>query len=92
MIVSILHKGLKLLWTKNEAAKLPADQVDKIRDILSLLHSAEKVSDMNFPGGRLHPLKGDLDNYWSVTVKGNWRIIFRFESGDAYLIDYCDYH
>lgn len=69
MIVSIRHKGLKRLWTKNDASKLPAGQVEKIRDNLSLLDGAEKVSDMNFPGSSLHPLKGDLDNTGPLPLK-----------------------
>ncbi len=92
MIVSIQHKGLKLLWTKGNDTKLPQDQVGKIRQILTLLHAAEKVTDMNFPGAALHPLKGELVNYWAVTVKANWRIIFKFENGNAYLVDHIDYH
>lgn len=92
MIVSIQHKGLKLLWTKNNAAKLPADQVGKIRSILTLLDSAKKVSDLDFPSSHLHALKGDLAGYWAVIVKTNWRIIFKFEDGDAYLVDHLDYH
>ena len=92
MIVSIQHKGLKRLWTKDDVSKLPPDQVEKIRDILTLLDGAEKVSDMNFPGSALHPLKGGLADHWLVTVKANWRIIFQFEDGNAYLIDYLDYH
>ncbi len=92
MIVSIQHKGLRKLWTKNDASKLPPDQVGKIRTILTLLHAAEKVYDMNFPGSALHSLKGDMEGYWSVTVKANWRIIFRFEDGKVYLVDYMDYH
>lgn len=92
MIASIQHKGLKRLWTKNDASKLPPDQVGKIRDILTLLNAAEKVDDMNFPGSALHKLKGTMKNYWAVTVKANWRIIFEFENGNAYLVDYLDYH
>ena len=92
MIVSIQHKGLKRLWTKDDPSKLPPDQVNKIRDILTLLDAAEKVSDMNFPGSALHPLKGEFISYWSVTVKANWRIIFQFENGNAYLVNYLDYH
>jgi len=92
MIVSIQHKGLKHLWTKNDASRLPPDQVEKIRNILTLLNRAEKVTDMNFPGLNLHPLKGNLGNYWSVTVKANWRIIFRFENKNVYLVDHIDYH
>lgn len=92
MIVSIQHKALKRLWTKGDGSKLPPDQVSKIRLILTLLHGAETVNDMNFPGSALHPLKGDLVNYWAVTVKANWRIIFKFENGNAHLVDYLDYH
>ena len=92
MIVSIQHKGLRLLWTKNDASKLPPKQVPKIRNVLMLLHTAEKVEDMNFPGSGLHPLKGELKGFWSVTVTGNYRMIFKFENGEVHLVDYLDYH
>jgi proteic killer suppression protein len=92
MILSIRHKGLRLLWTRNDASKLPADQVRKIRMILQTLDAADHISDLHFPGASLHPLKGILDGYWSVTVKANWRIIFRFFNGNVYLVDYMDYH
>ena len=92
MIVSISHKGLKLLWTKNDTTKLPQNQVRKIRNILILLNGATKVDDMNYPGADLHPLKGEMKGFWAVTVTGNYRIIFRFEEEDAYLLDYLDYH
>ncbi|MBO9570933.1 MAG: type II toxin-antitoxin system RelE/ParE family toxin [Chitinophagaceae bacterium] len=92
MIASIRHKGLRLLWSKNDCSRLPSDQVSKIRHILTLLDNAAKVGDMNFPGSALHPLKGELANFWSVTVKANWRIIFRFANGNAHLVDYMDYH
>jgi proteic killer suppression protein len=92
MIVSIQHKGLKLLWTKNDPSKLPTKQVKKIRNILMLLHAAEKIEDLTFPGAGLHLLNGDLKGYWSLTVTGNYRIIFKFDNGNAYLVDYLDYH
>ncbi len=92
MIVSIRHKGLQLLWMKNNASKLRPDQVKKIRNILTLLNSSSKVEDMDYPGASLHPLKGELKGFWSVTVTGNYRIIFQFINGDAYLLDYVDYH
>lgn len=59
---------------------------------MTLLDAAEKVTDMNFPASALHPLKGNRSGYWAVTVKANWRIIFKFEDGNAYLVDYLDYH
>lgn len=92
MIESIRHKGLKLLWEKDNAAKLPAAQVFKIRMILTLLDSAINVQDMNFPGSDLHPLKGDLAGFWAIKVSGNYRLIFRFENENAYEVDYIDYH
>ena len=92
MIVSIKHKGLKLFWTKNDTSKLPQTQVSKIRNILSLLDAAMKPEDLNYPGSNLHPLKGELKGFWSVTVTGNYRIIFQIINGDTYLIDYLDYH
>jgi len=92
MIVSIEHKGLRLLWTKNDASKLPAQQVKKIRNVLTLLHAAEKIADMNYAGSNLHPLKGELRGYWSVTISGNYRMVFKFEDGNAYVVDYLDYH
>ena len=92
MIVSIYHKGLKRLWLKNDVSGLPQDQIEKIMEILILLNNAQRISDMKFNGSGLHPLKGDLKNYWSVIVRANWRIIFRFEDGDAYVVDYLDYH
>jgi proteic killer suppression protein len=92
MIVSIRHKGLKLLWTKNDPSKLPYDQIEKIRRILDLLDIAQVPGDMNFSGFGLHLLRGDLEDFWSVTVRANWRIIFQIRKGRVYLVDYLDYH
>lgn len=92
MIESIKHKGLSLLWERDNASKLPAVQILKIRMILTLLDNAINVQDINFPGSDLHPLKGDLAGFWSVKVNGNYRLIFRFENENAYDIDYIDYH
>ena len=92
MIVSFYHKGLERYWTRNDASALRADHIKKIKYILEYIDVAEHINDINFPGSGLHRLKGDLKNYWSVIVKANWRIIFRFEDGNAYLVDYLDYH
>ncbi|TAG31655.1 MAG: peptidase [Sphingobacteriia bacterium] len=92
MIVSIQHKGLRLLWTKNDASKLPSMQISKIKNILTLLNAAETVIDMNFGGSNLHSLKGEFMGYWSVNVTGNYRIIFKIENSNVHLVDYLDYH
>lgn len=92
MIESIRHKGLKLLWEKNNGSRLPVNHVSKIRLVLTVLDSAEEIGDLNFPGSNSHSLKGGLKEFWSVTISANYRIIFRFEDGDAYDVDYVDYH
>ena len=92
MIESIQHKGLRLLWEKDDTSKLPAGQIVKIRMILTLLDSAVTVDDMNFPGSGLHPLKGELAGFWSVKVNANYRLIFRFENENVFDVDYIDYH
>lgn len=92
MIVGFHHKGLKLLFEKGDRRGVLSDHADKIERILARLEEASKVGDMDLPGFRLHPLKGDLAGYWSVTVSGNWRIIFRFEGGHASNVDLIDYH
>lgn len=92
MIVTFRHKGLKRLYEKAERSKVPPDMVDRIEDILALLDVAEEPSHMDRPALRLHQLRGDLRGFWAVTVRANWRIIFRFESGNAYDIDFIDYH
>ena len=66
--------------------------VQKLTDILDLLNAAAKPSDMRFPGGFLHPLKGRLGGCWAVRVSGSWRVVFRFDKGDAFDVDYVDYH
>ena len=63
-----------------------------VRDILARLNAASGVNDMNLPGFRLHRLKGRYAGFWAVTVRRNWRVVFRFEDGDAVEVDYLDYH
>jgi proteic killer suppression protein len=93
MIKSFRNKKLKRFFDRGDAAALPADQVEKISDILAVLDTAAEPSEVGlFPGWRLHPLKGDLKGFWSVTITGNWRLIFRFEDGDAVDLDLVDYH
>jgi len=69
-----------------------AEHLVKLRDILARLDAARTASDMDMPGLRLHPLKGELKGFWAVTVRANWRVIFRFEDPDALDVDYVDYH
>ena len=92
MIKSFQHKGLRLLFEDDDRRKLNAEYVDRLRLILSSLDIAETIEDMNQLTFRLHPLKGNLDGFWAVTVRANWRVVFRFFEGHAYDVDLIDYH
>ena len=92
MIRRFRHRGLKRLYEDDDPRGLRADQVRRIKRVLTYLDKATEPQDMNLPGWRLHPLKGDLAGFWSVTVTANWRITWRFESGDVTDVDYVDYH
>jgi proteic killer suppression protein len=92
VIEDFRHKGLKKLFEEDDRRKLPVAHGDKIARILARLNEASKVQDMGLPGYRLHPLKGEFEGFWSVSVSGNWRIIFRFEEGSAFDVDLIDYH
>ena len=92
MIKSFRHKGLKRLFEQDDPKGVNAEHVAKLKNILATLHAASTVQHMDLPGFRLHPLKGDLKGFWGVTVRANWRVIFRFFDGDAGDVDYVDYH
>ncbi len=92
MIQSFQHKGLQRLFEKDDRSKVSAQDVQKLEHILAVLNRISKPEDMGLPGFRLHPLKGKLKGFWSVTVRANWRIIFRIKNGDIYDVDLIDYH
>jgi toxin HigB-1 len=92
MIRSIRHKGLKRLCEEDDPRGVFAEHAVKLRDILARLDAARTVADMDMPGFRLHPLKGEFKGFWAVTVRANWRAIFRFVDPDAFDVDYADYH
>jgi toxin HigB-1 len=91
VIKTIRHKGLKRLFEDDDPSGVNPKHAEKLRDILATLHAAPNVTHMDLPGFRLHPLKGQLKGFWAVTVRANWRVIFRFD-GDAEDVDYVDYH
>lgn len=91
MIKSFRHKGLQRLFEDDSPRGVNAEHVAKLRNILATLHAAPTVEHMNLPSFRLHPLKGAFKGFWAVTVRANWRVIFRFDDG-AHDVDYLDYH
>jgi len=94
MIKTIAHKALKNYWVKGDESKIRPDMLPKIRFILDLINEAYFVpQDFEaFRNLRIHPLKGNLKNYWSLDVTGNYRIIFRFENGHAFDLSLEDTH
>jgi len=92
MIRSFRHKGLKRLYEDDDPRFVVAEHVTKLRNILARLDAAGSVEDMNLPSFNLHALKGQLKGYMAVTVRANWRVIFRFVEGHAFEVDYLDYH
>jgi toxin HigB-1 len=92
VIRSIRHKGLKRLYEEGDHRGVVNEHAEKLRDILVRLDASAAATDMDLPGFRLHPLKGEFKGFWPVTVRANWRVIFRFVEGDALDVDYLDYH
>ena len=83
---------MQRFFEDDDGSKLPPEMLERIRLILSTLHAAQEIEGMNVPGFNLHPLKGELKGFWSVTIHANWRIIFKFEDGNAFDVDFIDYH
>jgi proteic killer suppression protein len=92
MIQSFRHKGLRRFYEKSSLAGIQPQHAKRLRMQLAALDSAQVIEDMDIPGFRLHPLKGADRGRWSIWVNGNWRLTFEFRDGQAYVLDYEDYH
>ena len=92
MIQKFKHKGLKQLFESGNSAGVNPEHVTRLRRILALIETAEATDDMDLPGLHLHELKGSRKGTWSVRVSGNWRVTFKLQKGDAFDVNYEDYH
>ena len=92
MIRMFRHRGLKRLFRDGDACGVMADQQARVADVLAHRDMAVRMGDVHLPGYRPHALKGVLREYWSITISGKWRIIFRFAHGDCFDVDLVDYH
>jgi proteic killer suppression protein len=92
MIVRFRHAGLERFFKTGGATRIQPAHRRRLRLILTALNTAQAPRDMALPGLDLHPLKAGLAGFWSVSVSGNWRIIFRFDGINATDVDYVDYH
>jgi len=92
MIRSLKPRGLRRLYEKGDRSGVRPDLVEAVERILTMLDVAAGPKALDLPGYRLHALKGTLAGYWAVTVRANWRIIFRFKDGEACDVELIDYH
>jgi proteic killer suppression protein len=92
MIKSFKHKGLEIFFYSGTKKGIKPEHAGKLERMLDRLNAANDLKDMNYPGANLHALSGDRKGQYSVRVSGNWRVIFEFVNGDAYVVDYDDYH
>ncbi|EFW01050.1 type II toxin-antitoxin system RelE/ParE family toxin [Sutterella wadsworthensis] len=92
MIVSWIHKGLKDFFETGSMAGIQAEHAKRLRVRLEILNAIRSLDEMNYPSFRLHALQGDRKGIWSITVTKNWRITFKFEDGNVYIVNYEDYH
>ena len=92
MIISFRHKGLEGFYRTGKTRGIQPAHAAKLLRILAALDVATGPAELNFPGYKLHPLKGALDGHWSIWINGNWRVTFRFVGIDVELVDYQDYH
>ena len=92
MIRSFKHKGLEHFYRTGKKSGIVAQHADKLRRILAGLDVAAKADDLDLPGYFLHPLKGNRKGFWTIRVKTNWRVTFRFIDGDVEIVNYEDYH
>jgi proteic killer suppression protein len=92
VIRSVKHKGLRRFFLEGAKSGIQPPHAERLRLILSWLGASVEAKDMDLPGLKLHRLKGDRKDTWSVWVSGNWRVTFSFEGKDAVKVDYEDYH
>ena len=92
MIKSFRHKGLRRLYETGRTSGVQPSHAKRIRMQLAALDSAHSIEDMDISGYSLHPLKGEMRGRWAVSVNGNWRVTFEFKDGNAFVLDYEDYH
>ncbi len=92
MIKTFSHRGLEDFFYDGTKRGIQAAHAQKLADILDRLDAAQEVTDMRYPGSDLHQLKGTMKGFWAVKVSGNWRVVFTFKEGNAYQVNYLDYH
>jgi proteic killer suppression protein len=87
------HKGLRRLYETGDRVGLAQNLITRIIDVLAVMEAVPHVTRIGtLPGLRLHRLKGDRSGLWSVSISGNWRIVFRVDGEEVFDLDLVDYH
>ena len=92
MIISFKHRGLEHFFRTGSLKGIQAKHAERLRLQLTMLNIAKGATDLDVPGWNLHRLRGERQEFWSLKVSGNWRLIFRFQGTNVELVDYIDYH
>lgn len=93
-ILGFRHRGLRRFVDSDwrDRRGIPPERADKLRRQLHALDLAQQPADMDLPGWRPHPLRGDRAGFWAIDVSANNRLVFRFEGRDATDVELIDYH
>jgi proteic killer suppression protein len=92
MIRNFRSRALRRFMERGDERRIQPEHRETVRDLLVRLNASAAPDDMELPGFRLHRLRGEFAGFWAVTVRSNWRVIFRFEDGHATDVDYLEYH
>lgn len=92
MIKTWKHRGIQELFETGKTRRIDQEMVKRTREILSVIDAAKSIKDIDQPGYRLHTLRPYRPDTWTVRVRAQWRITFEFRNGDAYDLDFEDYH
>ena len=92
MIKSFKHKGRKKYFELGSTAGIQNSHAKKLKMQLAAIDTAQTIEDIDLSGYQLHQLKGGREGIWSIAVDGNWRVTFEFKDGNAFILNYEDYH
>jgi len=92
MIRRFQHRCLKILYEKDDRRGVSAENVEKTARVLARLDVVTLPDQLRLPGFGLHRLEGDLAGYWTIAIRGDWRIIFRFDAENITDVDLVEYH
>lgn len=93
MIESFADKDTARIFARERVRRFPSEILDRARKKLILVAMAKTLSFLqNPPSNHLEALRGNRRGFFSIRVNDQWRIVFRFENGNAHDVELCDYH